>query len=423
MSVRLFTIVAISLAVFVGVNSCDTKSSVEPVFKNYFIKYYGEDGDQEATDFIINDDGTILIVGTSTFGLDKRIYLVKVDKEGNEIWKRTLGSAVNEIAKDIEPITAGPDAGNFVVLSNVVRNSSGFDIRLTVISQAGDSLKGTLFNQLQSQEGKSVAALSDGGYFVAGKTTDTDPSDAANANLPTPASDAEDLLIIRLQNDFSYGASDVTRIGGSYNGTVTKIFQLGNVFYYAGASDGITDGNLPDDNVYEMNFFFRKFLQNPSQVASIYSGSLTLPEEMKALAGSPSGLYMAVGNQSDPAGTNKQLYAAVITNNFSAIQRDGVILDGSGQREAVAVTSAGASRFLILANEINASSNRDIYLRKTNILFEKDFEVCFGAANNDDTGSAVAELPNGDILILGTMHITNQRKIALIKLNSGGKFE
>jgi hypothetical protein len=130
---------------------------------------------------------------------------------------------------------------------------------------------------------------------------------------------------------------------------------------------------------------------------------------------------MVIGTQTDNTGTNKQLYAATITNNFEAVQGHSVI--GAGiQREGAAVAPAGTTKFLVVANESNAALKRDIYLTKMDILFNKEFEVKFGAPNNDDVGSAVAELPNGDILVLGTMQITNQKKIALIKLKSNGEF-
>lgn len=401
--------------------SCDTKNSVEPLYKQYFIKYYGEDGDQEGADFVVNSDETVIILGTSTFGQSKRIYLVKVDPEGNEIWKKTFGSLTNEIGMDIEPITAGPDAGNFVVMSNVSRGVDAFDIRLTIINTNGDSLKSTLFNQLASQTGKTVTPISDGGYFIAGKTTDTNPNDAANANLPPPNIDTEDLLVIRLKDDFTYIQSDVNRIGGSYEGSAVKIFQEGSLFYFAGYADELRKDN-PADNAYEHNILFRKFIDNPSGVATLYSGSDSQHEIINAIAKSPSGAFMAVGFQRDPGG-NKLLYVASVTNNFGAVPYQGAITDTGNQHEGIAVAPSGESKFLVLTNEFNAVLNRDIYLRKMNITFNKEFEVRFGSPNNDDTASAVTELPNGDILVLGTMHLTNQKKIALIKLNSAGKFE
>lgn len=416
---RILTISVLFL--LIGVVSCDTKNSVEPVYQQYFIKYYGQDGDQEANDFTVNSDGTIIIIGTSTFGINKRLYLLKVDPEGNEIWKKQLGSPTNEFAKDIEPILNGPDAGNFVIVSNVAKSNVDFDIRLTVINTNGDSLKSTLFNFLQSQEGRSITPLSDGGYFLSGKTKDTDSN--ANADLPITSPDIEDILIVRFQSDFGYSQSDVYRIGNSYRGTAQKIFQSGSQFFYAGSSDELTPGNTVDVT-FESNLFFRIFTASPDIVSTKYSGESTLNETISSICKSPSGPFMAVGTQSDLTGTNKQLYVTIITTNFvvMAIQKDSLLIDGGSQREAVAVAPSGDFSFLVLANEFNAVGIRDIYLRKTNVQLGNEFEVRFGAPNNDDIGSAVAELPNGDILILGTMSLTNQKKIALIKLRSNGQF-
>lgn len=62
--------------------SCETEGPEN--YKNHFIKYYGGDGDQEAKDFVINSDGTVVMLGTSyeTNG-NTRIYLVKADAQ----WK------------------------------------------------------------------------------------------------------------------------------------------------------------------------------------------------------------------------------------------------------------------------------------------------------------------------------------------------
>jgi len=169
--------------------TCDTKNNIDPVFKNYFIKYYGEDGNHEAKDFIINDDGTVIIVGTVTFGqtvLTKRVYIVKTDLEGNELWNKTLGSDFNEEAADIEPIVGGPDAGNFLILSNFDKATDQTNIRLTVINSSGDSLRSFNYAQYLSLRGKSVTSTTSGVMYLAGLTTDIDAGSDKNVLLNTP---------------------------------------------------------------------------------------------------------------------------------------------------------------------------------------------------------------------------------------------
>jgi hypothetical protein len=400
----------------IGHYSCDTAGTVDPVFQQYFIKYYGEDGDQEGNDFVTNPDGTMFLLGTSTLGQSKRMYLIKVDAEGNEILKKTFGSLVNEFPRDIEAVMAGPEAGNFIILSNVENDVQGLDIRLTIINANGDSLKSMLFSHLESQEGKSITPLSDGGYLVAGKTTDTDSE--SNASLPNPAEDQEDWLIVRFQSDLSYLASDVNRVGGSYFGSAIKVFQQGSVLLYAGYSDEVT-GN---ESTYEKNYVFRSFNVIPNSLSTVYTGTSSRDEEMTAIARSPSGSFMAIGTQTTVSGTDRQMFLSSVTANFSTVLKEGIMSGLTGQTEGVAVAPSGVGKFLVLANALNAVGNRDIYLSRINSFFEKDFELTFGSPGNNDTGSAVAELPNGDIVVLGTMQLTSQKKMALIKLRSDGKF-
>jgi hypothetical protein len=49
---------------------CETEGPDD--YKSHFIKYYGGDGDQEAKDFIVNSDGTVVMIGTSIISNSKK---------------------------------------------------------------------------------------------------------------------------------------------------------------------------------------------------------------------------------------------------------------------------------------------------------------------------------------------------------------
>lgn len=385
--------------------SCETEGPDD--YKKHFIKYYGGDGNQEAKDFVVNADGTTIMLGTFIeTNEDTRLYVVKADVEGNIIWSKKLGST-NESAQDIELITNGTDAGNLVLLSNIKKNEADSTaIRLTIINQAGDSIKSRLFNTLRSQRAKSVTPLTDGGYFVVGNTTDTDG--ALNTDINP---DFEDELTIRYENNWNN--STFYRIGRSSIGSGVKIFQAGTDFYYAGYWNAI---ELPGGQK-ESNFFFRKFIDNPNLVPTLYIGNKDKEEFLVSIAQGASGNYMAVGT--DISSLSRSLVAARVGSNF---QTAGSMVTVSPNAEGVAVTSSGSGDFLILGNEIGTGSLRNISLIKVNDNAQPVFRVTFGASNNDDTGSAVLELPNGDILILGTMQLVNQKKMALIKVKANGSF-
>ncbi|MFZ2906350.1 MAG: hypothetical protein WAZ98_09120 [Cyclobacteriaceae bacterium] len=398
----------ISFTLCVLVSACDTSSSVDPVFKSHFIKYYGGDGDQEATDVLIVGD-SILILGTSSIGLTKRIYLAKTDLEGNLGWEKTFGSMyAEEIAQDVELIIGGMDAGRLAVVSNVKKNAQdSAAFRLTIVGLNGDSVKSVLFNQLQSQRAKSVTPLSGGDYFLTGNTTDV----TINPGLP---SDLEDVIAVRLQSDLSVASLDT--IGSSSIGSGIKIFEGSGIFYYAGYSDELTDLMGPDLQ-YESNFCFRSFNSVPPGTPKGYSGNDSDQEYLSFVAKSNIiNNYLAVGTQTI-SGSSK-LYVSLLNSNFT-VARENAIQENT---EGVAACSSGVN-FLVVGNKIKAGGNRNIWVAKVNTSLAITLgPIEFGGTNNDDTASAVAELPNGDIIVVGTMSLVNQKKIALIKLKANGEF-
>lgn len=407
----LFVSVLVILTVFL---SCETSGPDD--YKNYFIKYYGGDGNQEARDFVLNDDGSIVILGTSLEGNDiTRLYLVKVDAEGNVLWQKEVGSSSEE-ARDIEPIIAGPNLGDFVVLSNVRKNSvDSLAIRLTIISNlTGDSITSVYFNLLDSQEGYSVTPKSDGGYFVGGKTTDPNSED----NVEPEFTNIEDQLLIQFEPDLTYQPSNVTRIGGSANGAVTKVFSAGPPYYFAGYSD--EKNRFIVDDTYESNFFFRSFNVVGTQTQIDYAGSEDegVSEYMTDIV-KYGASYAAVGTKVQPSGV-KSIFITSLNSAFR-VTGEGT---SSVNCEGVSVCVSASGEYLILGNQITAGGNRDILFARTNSADQLagSRNLTFGAPNNDDTASAIRELDNGDVLILGTMELVNQKKMALIKIKGDGSF-
>lgn len=405
--------------------TCDTKNNVEPTFKNYFIRYYGEDGSHEAKDFVLTNDGGVIIVGTITTGLDKRVYILKTDLEGNELWSTILNSDYNEIVEDIEFVLEGVDAGKYIILSNVQIDENIFQTRFTILTSSGaiEYVK-ELQTKLTSQQGISVTSIlssGQGGYYLAGRTTDWDIKNTGNS-LPSPPEKIEDQIVVKL--DQSLDTVYFDRIGGSYSGPAVKVIQVtSSQFMYSGFWDGLTaDDQLPNQPKIEANIFFRTFTTDPkSPTATVYSGTASLHEKLISISRAIFG-GVAIATQSDDNGINRKVFAVSTNIDFSSVLSEGIILGNSDEFEAVSVSS-GTSRFYVIANQINAQGNRDIYLKRMDAFLQSDLDLTFGSENNDDRGAAVAELPNGDILILGTMELAGQQdKIALIKVRADGTF-
>lgn len=398
---------------------CDTPANVEPVFRNYFIRYYGGNGNHFAEDVLLTNTGNLIILGNVSYSASlNRMYLIITDIEGNVVVEKPMGEN-QESARDIEPITAGPEAGNFVILSNVRKNvADSLAIRLTLINAQGDSLKSYYYNSLKSQEGFSVTPLNNGGYFIGGRTTDTDPDPSSgNVDLSLVGlTDKEDELVISVNPDFS--VEYVRRIGGSTEGACVKILQGPSSYFYAGYSDRLDGSEAGIAANYEHNFNFRVFTNNPASVPNFVSGTSGQHEVLKSVAQASSGTILALGTRlTNP----RRPFAALLTSTFSPI--DAAVLPFfANDYEAVHVAPSGGSRFLVALNRVGAGNTRDIWIGRMNTEFVFDFQTVLGGPNTDDMASCIMELPGGDILVLGTMDITNQRKIALIKLRPDGTF-
>src|SRR5260221_1746134 len=96
--------------------------------KNYFLKYFGGDGNQTAVDLIVNSDGTFLILGNSiqADGAIQKVYLAKANALGELISQITYG-VVDMEASDFE-LTSD---GKIAVIANKGVTSANADVLLT----------------------------------------------------------------------------------------------------------------------------------------------------------------------------------------------------------------------------------------------------------------------------------------------------
>jgi hypothetical protein len=424
MRVRFTLLVLVSL---VFVLSCDTEGGEG--YRDYFVRYYGLDGDHFGADMVVNGDGTLVILGTSEFPANsgsRRIYLAKTDAEGNTLWEKLLGESednVRENAKDIEPIIAGAYAGGYLILSNKETGASGnTNIKVLRVDADGNKIDSLLLNNiyLPSNFGNTITTLADGGFVVTGNTTDLSLTPADNT-LVDPV-DQTDLLSLRYTESYLPHPTWTESFGGEPEVMGVKVFEVSPTqFYLAGYTNAIhNEAPTPATN-FDFDFWYTKLDQDGSFVSETHKGVQTQQEKMNAIAKSGLGEYFAVGSIAG-AGTNPAIYASRIVGNFAIADAEDPRYSLNGQ--ATAVAASGASKVLILGDIVTSGGSRDIWLTKVTRDFvdEPGFPITFGADGNDDTSCAVAELPSGDIVILGTMNLVNQNKIALIKLKSNGEF-
>jgi hypothetical protein len=105
---------------------------------------YGYERDDYAMDIIENDDGSLLIIGTKNgffndvhanyFTHDADILLIKVDTNGNEIWKKTIGGNGHDFGYSIKK---APTDGYYIFGSTQSDGAGSFDMFLAKINDEG----------------------------------------------------------------------------------------------------------------------------------------------------------------------------------------------------------------------------------------------------------------------------------------------
>ena len=133
-------------------------------------KSFGGDRDEFAGGIAGTNDGGVLAVG-STESFSKKgyrdIYIVRLDKDGNEVSIKTIGGKLNDDAK---ALTRTAD-GNFVMVgSRELKYSGDADFFIMKLNQKGEKIWARTLGQNENDVLLSVAPTPNGGIVATGKT-------------------------------------------------------------------------------------------------------------------------------------------------------------------------------------------------------------------------------------------------------------
>lgn len=421
--------------------ACDTKADFEGEFQNYFIKYYGEDGDQQAVDFHVNQDGSILILGSTEQVVGSmKILLMKTDPNGAVVWQTKFGGGdgvLTELPQDIEPLSNG----HYIVLSNIlmgvdpVTNENIYDFKVVHIDPNGNKVDSLVYGNNNARWGtqfaNSITPLSTGGFAVVGNSTDENISQDPEG-YATP--DIEDLFAIgfgapptytvdwKLINDGSAAKGDETGTPGEQSGMAVKLFEVSpgqyHLFAYSDHVESAVDVGTSNFNAFQLNDLGN--INGAAGMSGVGSGK---HEILNAVCVVPSGGYFEVGTSktslSDVSGS---LYFCRKISGINSSQREGLISGISGAKRAVDVSpSLLNDTFLVLADDVT-SSGSSILLSRVGDSGSAFWAIHLGSTLGNNEAKRVVELADGRILILATIELATQKKIALMKVNSNGEF-
>lgn len=418
--------------------SCDSQKSFETPDENYFVKYFGNEGNQQGVDFAVNDDGSVFILGNSkkASSSNQQIYVARVGINGRIVWEKTLGLSLEEEAKDIE---ISFDKSSLIVLGNSEKSVGERDIfliRLTLDGVAIDSTRQGLklpSGQEADDNAYSVTQINQGlfnpaGFIVAGATT--------GLNFATIATDKTDPMHLRFNNNLVRISSPTwsdrsTFTTGGFVGeeVAVKVIQQGsNEYYVFGYSNN--DAGASAGNVGDFNFLRYGRTDQGDGFGSprnTDTGISNADEKLNSVSISPAQLglgFMLSGISQTSSGGYSYLVklgSPLSWNDSDVTFRQILPLDKAAKQRSVNYSSLTNGYFV--ASDKAGANGTDIYLVKLDNAGKKLFESEFGGVGDDFVG-AVTELPNGRILIIGTMTlggVEGQTKIALLKLNPEGR--
>lgn len=418
--------------------SCDTASNFTPPEENYFVKYYGKDGNQYGIDFIVNSDGSMVLLGntlSSVAGASQQIYLIKVDAQGMILWERSIGLPdKNDYARDIE---LHPD-GRLILVGETETGVGDRDVFIKTLNADGiglDSMRIGLVNlsgQNTDEEVRSVSIISNG-FIVAGTTT--------RLRVATQGpNDVRDAMHLRFDNaltwinDITGNWSDVQGNGDSDDVAVKVIEVIPGSRYFVFGYTNSEDGDNSNDYqawIYQLN------ATGVSESIDPTFGDSQKDEIISTVAISPTQSgpgYILSGTSTQ--GTETQTYILKLSAASDVLQVSRLFeeeINSIGTRptellphEGGIVTTFGRANetFLMLSDDYAGGNPRIALTFLTRSFTDANQAPIYFDDEGKDFAGQVAELPDGRIVLFGTMTIGGlgrQQKMALIKLNPDGK--
>lgn len=421
-----FYIALIAVICSVLLAACDTDSNIPSPDKDFFMKLYGGDGDQSGVDLLTLDDGNFLLLGNSMLGVTKRIYLVKADSEGKILWQKKFGDVLQVTeAKDIEPISDG----NFVILATVENSPDNLDVKLIRITADGQAIDSVIYGSgnMKNDNARSVTPLLDGGFIITGSTQ----HDTARVSTVDP--DAfSNIFHFRCNASLKfdpnwyefYGATGKLDFG-------TKVIQSTNDRFYV---FGSSNQDHPGNQIGKINMQYYSISGGGIVSSNVgYLGQFNQDTRSSFVCKVPTALgegYLIIGTKTSNTGATtlqvSKLRSPLRFNSIDDVQLDEDISIENRTLDAVsaAPSVAAPSGYFLLANELRSVGTTNIWLTKIDQSARLQWSVSLGSEEENDKAAAVQELPNGKIIVLGTVGIgDNQTKMALFKLNSSGRLQ
>lgn len=396
-----YIIYTLFCAVYTG---CDTESNVEPRDAEYFVKYYGNSGNQFGEDVLALIDGYVIVGSSDSSKINSDIFVVRTDLQGNELWSKTFGRSFNDMGTAIAELGTG-----FVIVGNSSNDAGNTDILVVNISSTGEEVNRAIIGDPSfDEEAADVIVTQAGNILIAGASSNT-------AVLPGGAGGTYDFYFPQLRPDLTQVPNWTGRYGFSGEDKAEGVEQKANGdFIFLGTTDkNEPDGSNKDQNNMILFQVTEQGLPNTSDVTFGTIGN----EEASGVAKTSDQGFLFIGSTTSDESNSSKVFVSRIRQDNSIL--GNYIINTAGDVKGEAIFESRGGGYIVLGNINTAIGGTNVYMiRTTNegaILWERTFGF-----SGDNTAGGVLQLEDGSYLFTGSITLDNQSKVCLIKTNING---
>lgn len=403
------------LLAIVVFSTCDTPDTVAPRFDKFFIKYYGDTGDQFGEDVALAADGGYILVGTGDPDRsrvdnentgDEDIILIKTDSLGNEEWTQIIDVAGNtDFGKAVIPIVDG------YLVAGEAFNGTDFDAVYFRVDFMGNPDPHFTVNEGGNEQIESITPLMDG-YVITGSTDNAkqEPGQTIVDNL--------DFLTIKIFNDLM---QDPTWVQNKVQGRQGEDFGVKSFSDPLNSALITTFGytNFPefDLTIYDNDTYNSLQFDGTVTGTDRYYGD-TDAQSCSDVAETPGG-YLLTGTKMIN-GVNEMYYVKTTGLTVSTFALSVFTEFQFSGLKGKSITSSLDNQPIHLGEIVYVNGDQDVFLGKTTLNGTTVWYKTFGSSGQNNAAKVIQN-PNGAIVFTGTMNLSGQRKIFLIKTNSNGQ--
>ena len=131
---------------------------------------YGGDQNDEPRSIVVTKDNSYVIAGgTELYGEGYKIWLIKIDKNGEIVWQKSYNVNVNYYTDNAQDIILTSDGG-YVIAGYTFRGPGDSTVWISRLDSDGNILWEKSYALGKGEWGKSIIETNDGGFLVAGYT-------------------------------------------------------------------------------------------------------------------------------------------------------------------------------------------------------------------------------------------------------------